>query len=360
MNKKNTLFFVMLFIVISCSASDPGRLAAFSDPAAIWGNGKERFIEEAYRSGFRTRIIGGRIMNIRIPFAQNNERDVISDIKWDFIGGGKGNPDTLWPVIDRLLNSDDFARYVETLSGGNEQVIIFDIPNKTWRSSRDLFDLAHMKAGSYRGLPHRPYFLVTGKGITEADVYNYLYCVGHIGMDCSGFVWYVLSYAAQRGGVDLGSSIGPSMGIPRGADPAWYAGTAFFNSQNSNIVAVEDTISNLRPADIILFRDETGAMSHSVIIQSVNMTQGVIRYVQNTSVAPLHERGVHESFIYFNPANPNVSLRDPSLRWTQRREAPFPGEMAVPFADDGERYRASRGLGGGRVVRIRQMSLLTF
>ncbi len=77
-------------------------------------------------------------------------------------GGGKGNPDMLWPAIEAVLDSEDFALYARTLSDGQEQVIIFDIPGQSWQSSRDLFDIARMKAGSYRGLPHRPYVFAGG------------------------------------------------------------------------------------------------------------------------------------------------------------------------------------------------------
>jgi hypothetical protein len=130
-------------------------------------------------------------------------------------------------------------------------------------------------------------------------------------------------------------------------------GTAFFNSRSSHIITVQDSIKNLRPADIILFRGSDGAMAHSAVIQSVDMKRGLIRYVQCTDEAPLNERGVHESFIRFNPLKPDTSLRDTGINWTQQRQAPFPGEKASPFSDDGERYRAFGELGGGRVVRLR-------
>jgi hypothetical protein len=118
---------------------------------------------------------------------------------------------------------------------------------------------------------------------------------------------------------------------------------------------VPDEIRSLRPADILLFRSSDGGMSHSAVIQSVDFSAGVIRYLQNTDEAPLPERGAHESFIYFDPQNPQVSLQDPALRWTQKRYAPFPGEKDSPFSDDGERYRAFPELGGGRTVRLRAL-----
>ncbi|AEF85813.1 hypothetical protein TREPR_3549 [Treponema primitia ZAS-2] len=85
----------------------------------------------------------------------------------------------------------------------------------------------------------------------------------------------------------------------------------------------------------------------------MDLNEGVIRYLQSTDEAPLNERGVHESLIYFNPAHPELSLGDPSLVWTQARYPSFPGEMASAFSDDGERYRA---FGGGRVVRLRALA----
>jgi hypothetical protein len=175
-------------------------------------------------------------------------------------------------------------------------------------------------------------------------------------MDCSGFVWHVLSYVAKQGGLDLGNALRRSLGVPRGDDPAWYVGTSFFNSKSSQITAVQDKIKNLRPADIILFRGSDGSIAHSAVIQSVDFKRGIIRYLQSTDEAPLPERGVHESFIRFDPADTEIPLSDISLNWTQQRQAPFPGEKASPFSDDGDRYRAFGELGGGRVVRLRLLT----
>jgi hypothetical protein len=335
--------------------AETASLAAFADPARIWGPGPEGIIEEAFRLCFRTRILDGKVMTIRMPFAQNDERDKLTDQGWEFLEGGKGDPEFLWRAIDAVLGSDDFQAYTRTLGDGREQVIIFDIPGQSWASSRDLFDIARMKAGAYRGLPHRPFVLVNGRGIEETDVYNYLYCVGLAGMDCSGFVWHVLSHLARAGGLDLGRSLSRTLGVRDGKAPSRYAGTAFYNSKSSQIIPVDDKIALLRPGDILLFRGYDGEMSHSAVIQSVDLRNGVIRYLQCTDEAPLAERGVHESFIYFDPREPQISLGDPSLNWTQKRYAPFPGEKVSPFSDDGGRYRAFPELGGGRVVRLRPL-----
>jgi hypothetical protein len=146
------------------------------------------------------------------------------------------------------------------------------------------------------------------------------------------------------------------LGVKQGENPSLYAGTNFYNSKSSQIAEVADEIAALRPGDVMLFRGEDGGMAHSAIVQSVDLKEGVVRYLQCTDEAPLSERGVHESYIRFNPARPKVSLQDPSLNWTQKRYPPFPGEKARPFSDDGERFRAYPEHGGGRVVRIRAVS----
>jgi len=335
------------------AAAQEDYLTSFSDPALLWGNGIERVIEEAYRQFFITRIIGGRVMNIRLPFAMNSERDAMLETGIEYIGGGKAGPQTLWPVIEEILESQDFADYINALSSGREKIIIFDIPEQRWTMSTDLFLIARMKSGSYSGLPHRPYVLASGRGALESDVYNYLYCIGSVGIDCSGFVWQILTYIAEAGGINLGSVLSPVLGVPRGGDPAKFAGTSFFASPSAQILTISDEIRNLQPADILLFRDIDGVIGHSAIIQSIDWSRGIIRYLHCTNIASPEERGVHDSYIYFDPSNTAVSLKDSSLRWTKKRFGAFPGE-AVDFIDDGERFRY-RLNGGGRVVRIRAL-----
>ena len=357
-NPGKALFILLafcLFPVLHAQTilNDEAMFAAYSDPSRIWGGGIEGVIEEAYRLCFKTRILGGKVMNLRMPFAQNNERDKLTETEWGFLEGGKGDPLYLWDRINEILDTPDFALYTRTLSDGREKVIIFDLPGQSWSASRELYDIAGMKAGTYRGLPHRPYVLVSGRGLEETDVYNYLYCVGLAGMDCSGFVWHVLSYVAKWKGFDLGQRLGGVLGVQSGENPSRYAGTVFFNSQSSHLIPVNDEIRSLKPADIILFRGKDGNIAHSAIIQSIDFKTGIIRYLQNTDEAPPAERGAHESFIRFDPGRPGTSLGDPSLFWSQKRYPVFRGEIPGAFSDDGERYRAYPELGGGRVVRLR-------
>ena len=343
------VIILFLFNVLDAKAQD-NYLASFSDPSLLWGNGIERVIEEAYRQFFTTRIIGDRVMTVRIPFAMNSDRDALSERTINYIGGGKGDPQMLMSAVDRVLNSGDFSFYIDTLSSGREKVIIFDISARTWTVSHDAFLIARIKAGSFTSLPHRPHIYVSGRGALESDVYNYLYCVGNIGVDCSGFVWHILSYIGEQGGTNLGRILNPALGVPLNADTAQYVGTAFLNSRSPQVISVNDEIRNLRPADIILFRDILGDIVHSAVIQSIDYTRGIIRYLQCNNIAPMEERGVHEAFIYFDPLNTAASLKDLSLHWTKKRFGAFPGEE-IPFADDGERYRY-RLNGGGRVVRL--------
>ncbi|MCL2277210.1 MAG: peptidoglycan endopeptidase [Treponema sp.] len=343
------IIILFFFNILNAKAQD-NYLTSFSDPRRIWGNGIERVVEEAYRQFFTTRIIGGRVMNIRIPFAMNTDRDALSERPIYYIGGGKGNPRMLMSAVDRVLNSNDFSVYVNTLSSGREKVIIFDIAARSWTVSHDSLLIARIKAGSFTSLPHKPHIYVTGRGALESDIYNYLYCVGNIGIDCSGFVWHILAYIGEQGGIDLGRILNPALGVPINADTAQYIGTGFLNSRSSQVIQVNDEIRNLRPADIILFTDILGDIVHSAVIQSIDYTRGTIRYLQCNNIAPVEERGVHEAFIYFDPSNITASLKDPSLHWTKKRFGAFPGEE-IPFADDGERYRF-RLNGGGKVVRL--------
>jgi hypothetical protein len=338
--------------------SDTDFLAAFSQASAEWGNGTEAIMEDAYRRCFRTYIIAGKVMTLHLPFAENNERSELVGNELAVPGGGKADPLALWDQIDTLIASADFETYVAALTDGHEKILKFDLQSHTWSTSRDWFDLSQMKGGAYQGLPHQPYVLSRGRGVTPPDIYNYLYSVGRLGMDCSGFVWYVLKSVARAGGLDLDRALSRYLGASRPAIASLYIGTWFFDPRNRNLAVVKDEVRNLRPCDVFVFRGEGGTTSHSAIIQSIDMAAGTIRYLQSTDVAEQNDRGVHESFISFDPGKPETSLKDPSLVWHQRRSAPFAGETGVDFWDDGRRYRAFPQYGGGAVVRLRILEKL--
>jgi hypothetical protein len=341
------------------AGSETDFLAAFSQASADWGSGVEAIMEDAYRKCFRTYIVAGKVMTLHLPFAENNERSELVGNELAVRGGGKADPLALWDQIDALIASTDFAAYVAALTDAHEKIVIFDLQAQSWSTSRDWFDLSQMKAGTYPGLPHQPYVLSRGKGITLPDIYNYLYGVGRVGIDCSGFVWYVLKSVSRTGGLDLDHALSHYLGAPNALVASLYVGTWFFDPRNRNLEVVKDEVRNLRPCDVIMFRGEDGVTSHSAVIQSIDMGTGTIRYLQSTDVAEQSDRGVHESFISFDPRRPETRLKDPTLVWHQRRSAPFAGETGVEFWDDGQRYRAYPQYGGGAVVRLKVMEKLT-
>jgi len=341
----------------SPAGTDTDFLEAFSQASEDWGNGVEALIEQAYRACFRTYIISGKVITLHLPFAENNERSELAGRDLAVPWGGKGDPQGTWDQIDALIASPDFAAYTAALSDGREKIVQFDLESRTWSVDRDWFAIDQMKSGIYPGLPHRPVVLARSRGITPPDIYNYLYSVGRVGIDCSGFVWYVLTTVARAGGLDLNRAFARYLGAARPSSAGWYVGTWFFDPRNRNLEIVDDEVRNLRPLDVIVFRGDDGLTAHSAVIQSVDLAGGTIRYLQSTDVAEQSDRGVHESLITFDPARPSVSLKDPSLGWHQRRSAPFPGE-AADFWDDGQRYRAFPQYGGGFVVRLKMMRAL--
>jgi len=347
---------VAALVPATAADTELALLEAFADPAELWGDRVGAIMERAYRECFKTYIIDGQVMTLRMPFAQNNERAEIAGSDLVIIGGGKADPALLWDQIDGIVDSADFKAFVALLGDGRDKVVIYDLPSQLWSVSTDLFDIARMKAGAYRGLPHKPYVLSTGAGARVTDIYDYLYCIGRIGMDCSGFVWHILQTTASAGGLDLGKSLRLALKAPKGADPSLYVGTRFFDSKSAELIQVKDQVRNLQPGDVILFRGDDGVAVHSAVIQSVDLVSGIIRYLQSTDEAPPAERGVHDSFIRFDPARPELSLKDPSMVWSQARFPPFSGERASAFSGDGERYRAYPEFGGGKVVRLKAMA----
>jgi hypothetical protein len=333
---------------------EASRLASFSDAAQEWGKGPEGIIEGAYRACFRTYIFGGRVITLRMPFAENKERSELADADLEVLGGGKADPAAIWKRVDALFLTADFRSYLEALSDGRSKGVSFDLGARSWSLVLDRFYIERMESGDYPGLPNRPFVLLSGKGPSAPDLYNYVYCVGRVGMDCSGFVWNALKAVAKAGGLDLDKALLRATGAPTKAEASLYAGTRFFDPKNKAVREVKDEVRLLKPGDVILFRAEDGEPLHSAVIQSIDRAEGRIRYLQSTDEAPRDERGVHESFILFDPARPEASLRDPGLTWTQRREPTFPGELMSAYPDDGERYRATVG-GGGTVVRIRAL-----
>jgi len=339
-------------------ASDTAFLSAYSQASADWGNGVEALIEDAFRACFRTYIIAGKVFTLHLPFAENNERPDTAGGKIPVTGGGKMDPASLWDLIDGMVGSDNFRSYVAALSDGREKVVLFDLPGRQWTTSTDWYSLEQMKSGAYLGQANKPAILSRGRGVTLPDIYNYLYGMGRTGIDCAGFVWYVLKAVAKSGGLDLDRALARYVGAPSASLTSLYIGSWFFDPRNRNLERVNDQVRNLRPGDVFLFRGSDGTTAHTAVVQSVDLAKGSIRYLQSTDVAEQDDRGVHESFITFDPGKPTASLKDPSVVWHNRRSAPFAGESGTEFFDDGQRFRAYPQFGGGSVVRLKILTRL--
>jgi hypothetical protein len=189
--------------------------------------------------------------------------------------------------------------------------------------------------------------------VSEADVYNYLYAVARAGVDCSGFAYHVLEEVAKAFGLELEQELGRMLGVSA-RQVSGRIGLWFFDPARGYTEEVADRIGELRPADLILFRGSDGAFKHSAVIQSIDLSSGIIRYLQSTDWATEIERGVHQSTIRFDPSRLEVSLDHYSVRWLQQVRPPFPGEREPRnWRTDRDRYLWYPEAGGSRIVRLR-------
>lgn len=311
----------------------------------------ERLIDTAYRSHFRAYRIAGRMMPLRMPFGMNGEREGTPGYKQEFVFSGKGSPEELWPVIDAVVASDGFKAYVARLLEPREQVIIFDLESRSWTVSYDWKLIELMEKGPYPGTEVRVHVLRFGGHVSEADVYNYLYAVAGVGVDCAGFVYTAAKTVMLGLGVDADREYGRAWGVAP-ARAAQYAGLSLYDPRNGYTEAASERIEDLRPGDLILFRGSDGFFKHSAMVQSIDLEQGTLRYVQATDWAPEDERGVHDSIIRFD--NPKATLRDPSLKWMQQVRPPFRGEVEPRYwRTDGHRYFWYPADQGSVVARLR-------
>lgn len=318
----------------------------------------ERTIDEAYGGCFRDFEIKGERFSLRIPFGENGERAEEAVFAQQILFGGKAEPHAIWEKIDSLLASGDFQDYADALAEPGEKAILFYIETGSWVASSDPEELNRLIGGPYPGTRTEIWVIRHEPGIRVEDIYNYLYCIGSVGMDCSGFVYYIQKCLARSLGADLDRIAGRVLRTPVGMVPQ-IMGLWYFDPANGHAETVEDFVFNLRPGDIFLFRGRKGEFRHSAVIQSIDLGNGIIRYVQCTDWAPQPERGVHESFIFFDPSNPEVSLHDPSVMWTQRVFPTFLGEPGLQYwKDDGDRYRTEWPTGQSLVVRLKPIERL--
>ncbi len=316
----------------------------------------EQLIESTFRKYVRQVSIRGRSLTLRMPFGLNGEREGSRRWVQRFYLGGKGSPEELWRQIDAVLASRQFNEYLDALAAPGEKVVRFDLERGSYSVSQEPELLEALKNGSYPGSPARIFVYRSQAELSEADLYNYLYAVAAIGVDCSGFSHYFLQTLARAYGTDL----------DRGLAAIWHTppeqvrnrvGLWFYHPATGFTEAVPDRIEDLRPGDMILFRGSDGLLKHSALIQSIDYDQGLIRYVQSTDWAIKADRGAHASLIRFDPQRPGVGLGHYSVQWLQQVRPPFDGEREPrDWRTDGDRYRWYPAAGGSLVVRLRALA----
>jgi hypothetical protein len=322
----------------------------------------EQIIDAAYRRYFKLCDFGGHPLVLRIPFGQSGERRGGRGYHQSIFRGGKEEPEAIWKRIDTLLQGEDFADYLLRLRLPGEKLVVFDLEQRRFSVYTDAGLIAIMKEGPYPGTRTRVFVLKIDGEIRGADIYNYLYCVGSVGLDCSGFVYNIEKDMARAFGLDLDQELAQVFGVPSAQLPQ-ILGLWFFDPSRSHSERVEDRVQDLRPGDVFLFRgrlpDGGLGIRHSAVVQSVDLKRGVIRYLQCTDWAPQEERGVHESFIRFDPSKANISLKDPSLEWSQEVHPTFAGETSLRYwQNDGHRYRSYLEAGGSLIVRLKCIKAL--
>ncbi len=290
-------------------------------------------------------------MTLRMPFGMNGEREGTPGYTQEFVLGAKGAPEQLWPLIDAVLASDAFRAYVTRLMEPREQAVIFDLERRGYTVSYDPKLLGLLEMGPYPGTETRVHVLRFGGTVSQTDVYNYLYAVAGLGVDCAGFVYDIEKAVMLAHGVDADVELGRAWAVAP-SRAAQYVGLSFLDPRNRYTEVTSERIEDLRPGDIILFRGTDGTFKHSAVIQSIDLGTGAIRYVQSTDWAPADERGVHDSVIRFE--NPKATLRDPSLKWLQQVRPPFRGEVEPRYwRNDGHRFFWYPADQGSVVVRLR-------
>jgi hypothetical protein len=314
----------------------------------------EELIEKVFLGYFRDYTIAGRRMSLRMPFALNDERES-GRFEQLFYKEGKGVPEDLWPYIDSVLASAAFKRYTAQIASPGEKAVVFNLARRSYAVSRDRHLVDALGRDAYPGTPTRIFVRRSEAELTEADVYNYLYAVAAVGVDCSGFSYHLHEVLAKVYGVDLNRLL--ARGLK--ADPRLVrngVGLYFFDPASGYTEPVADRIVNLRPGDMILYRGSDGKLKHSAVIQSIDFEKGIIRYMQSTDWALEAERGVHLSMIRFEPERARESLRHYTVRWLQQVRPPFEGEEEPrDWLTDGDRYLWYTAAGGSLVVRPRYL-----
>ena len=312
----------------------------------------EQTIERKFQEYFKSYSIDGKNITLNMPFGQNGERSKNMGYEQRISYDGKGDPKDLWNVVDKVVKTGRFNTYISELKAPEEKVVVFDLKTQKYNISKDKKLISQMRNGKYPGNDSLVYVYKKDGSLGEEDVYNYLYCLSSVGSDCAGFVYNIQKAIAYEKGINLDEILAKKWGVRQDKLPI-YVGERFYNPEYGCTERIDDKISNIRAGDVISFRGNDGKIKHYAVIQSVDMEKGEIRYFQCTDWALPEERGVHESLIKFNPENPNASLKDKSLIWTQEIQPTFKGEEVVCWKTDKDRYRAYPEYGGSVIVRLK-------
>lgn len=217
----------------------------------------EAVIEDDYLRYLKDYQIDGKQVTLRIPFGQSDERYEVGGFSQQIFCGGKAEPQGVWKRIDSLLQSEDFQEYAEALQEPAEKVIFFSLADRSWTVSTDRQEVKMLEEGNYPGDRIQVYVLKRDATLSIPDIYNYLYCVGFVGIDCSGFIYYIQKSIARSLGVDLDRKLARLMKVPSEMVPQ-LVGLWPFDPSNGQSERVEDVVANLRPGDIFLFRGHGG------------------------------------------------------------------------------------------------------
>jgi cell wall-associated NlpC family hydrolase len=318
----------------------------------------ETIIGQTFGRYFRSYQIDGRTLTVRMPFGLNYEREGSPSYSQVFYLDGKGTPEQLWPYIDSVTGSEQFTDYVEAITSPGHKVILYELERQTYSLSRDPELFGSIRRGDYPGTSTRIFVRRSGGELSEADIYNYFYAIAAVGVDCSGFTFYIHDSIAKAYGKELSELLGEQWRTSPG-NIGRRIGLWFYNPSSGYTEAVDDRIENLRPADVILFRGSDGEIKHSAVIQSIDAQKGIVRYVQNTDWAAEAERGAHKSVILFDPSRPEVSLKHYSVIWKQRVRPPFDGETEPrDWLTDRDRYAWYPTAGGSLIVRLKHLAVI--
>ena len=206
---------ILIFAAVALVVSAP-RLYTQTPEQALPSKAEAvaQAIGSAYASCFRDFEIEGQTFHLRIPFGENGERVNGGIFQQQIAFGGKAGPQAIWPRVASLLASEDFRDYVDALSQPGEKVVLLYIDTDSWTVISNPDELRRVDLEWYPDTRTEVCVIKDGSELLTEDIYNYLYCIGSVGMDCSGFVYFIQQSIARALGADLDEMVGNALGVP--------------------------------------------------------------------------------------------------------------------------------------------------